>query len=235
MPLNKGPKDKGNQESQSKRHADSVGNEVNKNLEHGIDPARTHASIDMQLANDVYQWKKRPPFGTASTQCQRLTNFEPIFDKMGCHRDQVKVAAAAFHARCAGLSQLIHDLIVHHDLIALHGGLPNQSAIPTRFAFVANQCFLPRSLCKKDGVSDVVVQWSAHNFRHVRLIEDTAAATDEKDKGKFCRALTITANILKWTEQDLHTLHQKRLDPKVQNYSALEWWHAKIERKSSKL
>eukprot|EP00456_Euglypha_rotunda_P080700 TRINITY_DN7835_c0_g1_i1.p1 TRINITY_DN7835_c0_g1~~TRINITY_DN7835_c0_g1_i1.p1 ORF type:complete len:120 (+),score=8.18 TRINITY_DN7835_c0_g1_i1:96-455(+) len=91
--------------------------------------------------------------GTVSTRCSRLTGLKPILDEVGCHRDEVKVAAATLHARCAGLSQLIHDLIVHHDLVALHRGLPDQSAISTRFAFVANQRSLPPHSLQKEMVS----------------------------------------------------------------------------------
>lgn len=61
------------------------------------------------------------------------------------------------------------------------------------------------------------------------MIEDIAAATDEKDKGNLCRALAITANTLKWTDQDLHALYQKHLDPKVRHSTALVWWHTKVE------
>ena len=67
----------------------------------------------------------------------------------------------------------------------------------------------------------------ARNSREA-LIEDIAEATDEKDKPKLCRALAITANTLKWTEQDLHALFQKRLDPSIRNYSAYVWSRTKI-------
>lgn len=52
----------------------------------------------------------------------------------------------------------------------------------------------------------------------VQLIVD---ATNERNKPKLARALAITAKTLKWTDQDLHLLYQKRLDPKVRNFSAL--------------
>lgn len=68
---------------------------------------------------------------------------------------------------------------------------------------------------------------SARNAREA-LIEDIAAATDEKDKAKLCRTLAITANTLKWTEQDLHALYQKRLDPSIRNYSAFVRSRTKI-------
>jgi len=69
----------------------------------------------------------------------------------------------------------------------------------------------------------------ARNSREA-LIEDIAEATDERNKPKLCRALAIAANTLKWTEQDLHALYQKRLDPGIRNYSAFVWSRTKIMR-----
>lgn len=60
------------------------------------------------------------------------------------------------------------------------------------------------------------------------IIEMIAAETNERDKSKLCRALAITANTLKWTDQDLHALYQKRLDPSIRNYSAFVWSRTKI-------
>lgn len=63
------------------------------------------------------------------------------------------------------------------------------------------------------------------------LIEDIVAATNEKNTRRLARVLAITARTLKWTESDLHALYQKRLDPKVTNYTGLVWWHVKIHKK----
>lgn len=40
------------------------------------------------------------------------------------------------------------------------------------------------------------------------------------------------AKTLKWANQDLHLLYQRRLDPKVRNFSALVWYHCKVKNKS---
>lgn len=60
------------------------------------------------------------------------------------------------------------------------------------------------------------------------LIEDIANATDERNKAKLCRTLAIAANTLGWSDQDLHALYQKRLDPSIRNYSAFVWSRTKI-------
>jgi hypothetical protein len=65
------------------------------------------------------------------------------------------------------------------------------------------------------------------------LIEDIVAATNERNKTKLARALAIAANTLGWSDQQLHILYQKRLDPKVRNYTALVWWHAKVTNKAA--
>lgn len=65
------------------------------------------------------------------------------------------------------------------------------------------------------------------------LIEQIVDATTEQDKKKLARALAITAKTLKWSDQQLHMLYQKRLDPKVRNFTALVWWHCKVSNASA--
>lgn len=78
--------------------------------------------------------------------------------------------------------------------------------------------------------SPSVKKSGARNSREA-LIEDIVAATTERRKRLLARALAVAANTLKWSDQQLHVLYQKRLDPKVRNYTALVWWHVKVTHK----
>lgn len=71
-----------------------------------------------------------------------------------------------------------------------------------------------------------------HQHAYESLVDDIVDATNEQNKSKLRRALVVAGRTLKWTETDLHQLYQKRLDPKVRNFTALVWWSVKVRDKT---
>lgn len=62
------------------------------------------------------------------------------------------------------------------------------------------------------------------------LIAQIVEATNEKNKKILARRLAICANILGWTETDMHYLLKKRADPSIKNYTAFVKWNCRIKK-----
>lgn len=60
------------------------------------------------------------------------------------------------------------------------------------------------------------------------LIRQIVELTDSTDKKKLARRLAVTANILKWSDTDLHALLKKKGE--VSNYSAFINWNLKLDK-----
>jgi len=59
------------------------------------------------------------------------------------------------------------------------------------------------------------------------LIDQIIQATTEKDKKALARRIAIASNTMKWSEQDLHALYQKRHE--VRNFTAFVKWSCRIK------
>tara|TARA_R110002049_G_scaffold91714_2_gene228272 strand:- start:218 stop:493 length:276 start_codon:yes stop_codon:yes gene_type:complete len=65
------------------------------------------------------------------------------------------------------------------------------------------------------------------------LIEQIVEQTTVKGEqaAELSKLLAVAGNTLKWKELDFAILLGKKKDPKVRNFTALVWWHVKLQGK----